>query len=108
MERCVHGHILKFLIENSILTVSQSGFIPKDSTTFQLLTIYDDFCRALDEKTTTQAVFFDITKAFDRVWHNGLIRKLNATGIRGPLLDWLRNYLTNRQQAVVIKGEKSS
>ena len=108
MERCVHGHILNFLTENSILTVSQSGFIPKDSTTFQLLTIYDDFCKALDEKTTTQAVFFDISKAFDRVWHNGLIRKLYATGIRGPLLYWLRNYLTNRHQAVVIKGEKSS
>lgn len=108
MERCVHGHIFKFLIENSLLTVSQSGFIPKDSTTFQLLTIYDDFCKALNDKITTQAIFFDISKAFDRVWHQGLIRKCYAIGIRGTLLDWLRNYLTDRYQAVVIKGEKSS
>ena len=42
------------------------------------------------------------------MWHRGLIRKLYAIGIRGTLLDWLRNYLTNRQQAVVIKGETSS
>ena len=108
MERCVHKHIFKFLTDNSILTISQSGFIPKDSTSFQLLTMYDDFCKALDNQSITQAIFFDISKAFDRVWHLGLIRKLYSAGIRGPLLDWLRNYLTNRQQAVVIKGDMST
>ena len=58
--------------------------------------------------TYIQAVFFDISKAFDRVWHNGLIRKVYATGILGPLLSWLRIYLTNKHQTVITKGEKSS
>ena len=51
--------------------------------------------------------FFDISKAFDRVWHKGLILKLVSIGIRGNLLKWFHNYLTDRTQAVVIKGEKS-
>ena len=82
--------------------------VPKDSTTFQLLTIYYDFCQALDKQKTTQTVFFAISKAFDRVWHAGLFRKLYAIGIRGSLLDWFKSYLSHRIQAVVIKGKTSS
>ena len=108
MERCVHGHVYNFLQENNLLAISQSGFIKNDSTSFQLLAMYDDFCQALDKQITTQSVFFDISKAFDRVWHAGLVRKLHAIGIRGALLEWFRNYLTDRSQAVVIKGEIST
>ena len=107
MERCIQCHVFEYLKTNNILTISQSGFIPCDSTTFQLLVIYDDFCKALDKQLTTQAIFFDISKAFDRVWHLGLIRKLHAVGIRGTLLNWFKNYLTDRFQKVVIKGESS-
>ena len=108
MERCVQTHVFDFLKSNRLLTVSQSGFIPKDSTTFQLLTIYEDLCNALDKQTTSQAVFFDISKAFDRVWHAGLIRKLYAIGIRDKLLDWFKSYLSGRTQAVVLKGKTSN
>ena len=48
-----------------------------------------------------------ISKAFDRVWHTGLIHKLKGVGIRGSLLEWFTDYLENRKQAVVIKGCKS-
>ena len=106
-ERCVHGHVFHFLRTYDILTISQSGFIPQDSTTYQLLSMYDDFCKALNDKITTQCIYFDISKAFDRVWHNGLIRKLYAIGVRGTLLTWFKDYLTNRTQAVVIKGKTS-
>ena len=74
---------------------------------YQLLFIYDDFCKSLDNATSLQAIFFDISKAFDKVWHRGLLHKLNAIGIRGQLLTWFQNYLDNRSQAVVIKGSKS-
>ena len=93
---------------NNLLSVSQSGFVLKDSTTFQLLVIYDDFCKALDKKQTTQSIFFDISKAFDRVWHLGLIRKLHAIGICGNILGWFKSYLSGRSQAVVVKGETSN
>ena len=78
-----------------------------DSTIFQLLTIYNDFCRTIDEQSTAQAIFFDISKAFDKVWHKGLLEKLSAIGVKDPLLKWFRNYLSGRTQAVTIKGSSS-
>ena len=108
MEKCIQKHIFDYLTEHNILTLSQSGFIPGDSTTYQLLSIYDDFCKSLDQQQTTQALFFDISKAFDRVWHRGLLHKLNAIGIRGSLLEWFADYLYNRKQAVVMKGQTST
>jgi hypothetical protein len=49
----------------------------------------------------------DISKAFDRVWHAGLLKKLEAIGIRNPLLQWFESYLENRIQRVVIEGQSS-
>jgi hypothetical protein len=106
-ESCVQKHIFAFLKENTILTSSQSGFIPGDSTINQLLIMYDSLCSAFDDGITTQAVYLDITKAFDRVWHRGLLHKLESVGIIGSMLDWFKNYLNNRKQAVVIRGEIS-
>ena len=54
-----------------------------------------------------RAVFLDISKAFDKVWHEGLIFKLEQNGISGNLLCLLQNYLENRKQRVVINGIES-
>ena len=107
LEKCVQKHLVDYLNEYNIITRSQSGFTSGDSTVYQLLNIYDDFVQALDHSVSTQAIFFDVSKAFDKIWHRGLIYKLEAVGIRGPLLAWFQNYLDNRTQAVVIKGSKS-
>jgi len=53
-------------------------------------------------------VFCDISKAFDRVWHKGLLFKLQANGINGNLLAWLSSYLRNRMQRVVLHSSESS
>ena len=100
--------MVNYLTRHNIITNSQSGFTQGDSTTYQLLGIYDDFCSALDRNVTTQAIFFDISKAFDKVWHRGLLHKLFNLGIRGSLFAWFTSYLTNRKQAVVIKGSTSN
>ena len=107
LEKCIQKRMLVYLEANSIISPCQSGFIPGDSTIYQLLSMYDDFCKSLDERISTQSIFFDISKAFDRVWHRGLLHKLHAVGIRGSLHAWFTNYLHNRSQAVVIKGEIS-
>lgn len=107
-ERCVYKHLYSYLIDNNLITTSQSGFMKGDSTVNQLISIYNDFVRHYDSNTTTQAVFFDISKAFDRVWHRGLIHKMEAVGVRGKLLEWLHDYLSSRFQTVVIKGEMSN
>lgn len=53
-------------------------------------------------------VFCDVSKAFDRVWHKGLVFKLEQHGISGSLLDWLTDYLSNRSQRVVIRSCSST
>ena len=61
----------------------------------------------LDDGLEVRAVFCDISKVFDRVWHKGLILKLKSVGITGKLLDWFCNYLSNRKQHVVLNGVSS-
>ena len=53
------------------------------------------------------AVFCDISKAFDKVWDRGLLKKIEAYGISGNLLNWLENYISNRKQKVLIKNVSS-
>ena len=55
-------------------------------------------CEALDKKKEVRVVFCDISKAFDRVWHEGLLYKLEAIGIIESLLLWFKSYLSNRKQ----------
>ena len=104
MENLVHKHVHNYLLENSIITSFQSGFTAGDSSVNQLVELYNTFCQALDEGKEVRSVFCDISKAFDRVWHRGLIAKLKHYGIWGPLLNWFQSYLTNRFQRVVIPG----
>jgi hypothetical protein len=67
----------------------------------------NEFGRALDEGKEVRVVFCDISKACDRVWHKGLLRKLESIGIRGSLLSWVKNYLSERKQRVVINNSTS-
>ena len=65
--------MFNFLLDRHAITCLQSGFVPGDSTVNQLVDIYNTFCKALDEGKEVRAVFCDVSKAFDRVWHRGLI-----------------------------------
>ena len=107
-EKIIFKYVFNFLRDNLKITIHQSGFIPGDSTTNQLVYLYNFFAKALDEKKEVYIVFCDISKAFDRVWHDGLIYKLKRVGINGILLDWFKNYLTDRKQRVTINGQSSS
>ena len=55
-----------------------------------------------------KAVFCNMSKAFDRVWHRGLLYKLKSAGISGSLLSWFKDYLKGRKQRVVLPGSASS
>lgn len=104
MEKCVHKHVYNYCITNNIISPLQSGFVHGDSTTYQLLDLYNTFCEAVDSGKEVRVVFCDISKAFDRVWHDGLLHKLSCIGISGKLLNWFQDYLTDRKQRVVING----
>ena len=73
----------------------------------QLVSICHKISQSLDEGDELLSVFIDFRKAFDKVWHKGLLFKLNKIGIRGSLHKWLSSYLSDRQQCVVIQGHKS-
>ena len=105
--RAVFKHVYNFLNENNILTKHQSGFRPNDLTVNQLAYMYHEFCKALDDKKDVRIIYGDISKAFDRVWHQGLLYKLQKVGIKGDLLHWFANYLTDRKQRVVIRDQIS-
>ena len=89
--------------DNNILTSLQSGSIPGDSNVNQLVYFYNAFCQALNTGKEVRVVFSDNRKAFDRVWHEGLLLKLDAAGISGNLLAWFHSYLANRKHRCRVR-----
>ena len=91
----------------SILCDNQHGFRSKRSCETQLLGAVNDFTKALNSGEQIDALFLDFSKAFDKVPHERLCHKLSHYGINGHLLDWIKSFLTDRTQSVVIDGESS-
>ena len=104
-ERIVFKNVYNHLIANSLIYKFQSGFLPGHSTVHHLIEVIHHTCLALENYETTCQIFCDISKAFDRVWHRGLILKLEKYGIHGNLLAC---YLFNRSQSVCVDGTYSS
>uniref|UniRef100_A0A1Y1LN06 Reverse transcriptase domain-containing protein n=1 Tax=Photinus pyralis TaxID=7054 RepID=A0A1Y1LN06_PHOPY len=107
LEKIVYNRITSFVNKFSILPASQHGFRPGKSTesaTFDLLTfIYEE----LDKKKYISVLFFDISRAFDTINCENICYKLQKLGIRGPMLMWIKSFLSNRQLYVDIEGVKS-
>ena len=106
-ERVVYRHLYDYLATNNLLTWKNSGFKELDSAVNQLIYITDKIYKALESGKEICMVFLDVSKAFDRVWHSGLLNKLRCMGIEGRLFDWICDYLTDRRIRVVINGQKS-
>ena len=97
-------------MEERLLNPNQSGFRQSDSCINQLLAITHEIFEAFDCNPTLEvrSVFLDISKAFDKVWHEGLLFKLRSMGISGELYNLLGNYLSDRFQRVILNGQTSS
>ena len=108
MERVIYKYVYNHLQKYKLIYEYQSGFLPKNSTVHQLLEIYDCILNSLERKEISCFVFCDFSKAFDKVWHKGLLHKLKSYGIDGNLHKWFQNYLYDRKQRVVIKEYTSS
>jgi hypothetical protein len=104
-ERVVFKYLFKYFQDNFLISIWQSGFLPGSSTITQLVEMYNSFCQAVSDGKEIRITFLDISKAFDRVWHKGLIHKLARAGISGKLLAWIKDYLHERYQRVVINGQ---
>ena len=108
LEKNVYKRLYEYLMDNNLLIEQNSGFKCKDSTVNQLLKIVHQIYQDINSGKDTCLVFLDVSKAFDKVWHKGLLFKLRQLGIAGTLYDWLEHYLTARSQKVVINGICSS
>ena len=98
-----------FLDQNCVLKAKQSGFRPSDSCIHQLIAITHNTFTAFDANLSLEVrgIFLDLSKAFDRVWHKGLIHKLKNFGIDGELLSLIESFLHKRYQRVVLNGQSS-
>ena len=96
--------MFNFFLDQLAITSLQSAFVPGDSTVNQLVDIYNTFCKALADVKEVRAIYCDVSKAFDRVWHKGLLYKLKHKGIDETLLQSPASSLSNRKQRVVIPG----
>ena len=103
-ERILFSNMYNHLILNNLITKNQPGFRPGDSVTNQLIFLVDKIHSSLDINLEVRSVFLDMSKAFDKVWHEGLLFKLRQNGINGKLINLLKSYLSNRKQRVHING----
>ena len=106
-ERILYNNLYGFLTTNNLLSAKQSGFKSGDSCINQLLSITHNIYKSLDQGYEVRGVFLDISKAFDRVWHEGLLYKLKRNGIDGNLINLFKDFLYFRKQRVVLNGQFS-
>ena len=100
--------MFSFFLANNLLAPNQSGFKPGDSCINQLLSITHEIYSSLNDGFEVRSVFLDISKAFDKVWHEEIIFKLKQNGISDDLLNILSDFLRNRKQRVTLNGQSSS
>ena len=108
LEKIVYKRLYKHLMDNNLLTQHNSGFKKNDSTINQLLKIIHQIYQDVNDGNDTCLVFLDVSKAFDKVWHEGLLFKIKQMGITSSLLDWLQSYISERHQKVVLNGMESN
>jgi len=106
-ESVIHNRLLSHFIENNIISDRQAAYMKGDSTLNQLIYLVHTIRQAWSKGKVTQGLFLDVMGAFDKVWHSGLIAKLESVGVNDSCLDIFKSYLFNRKQVVVVDGVKS-
>ena len=107
-ERLIYKEIFTFFTESNLISPNHWGFRPGDSCVNQLLAITHEIYKSSDEGFEVRGVFLDISKAFGKVWHEGLLLKLNQNDISGNFLKLLCDFLSFWEQRVVLNGQHSS
>ena len=94
-ERVIYNSLFNYFLHNKLFTSSQSGFVRGDPCIAQLLSIIHEIQSVFDENPTVdvRGIYLGISKAFDQVWHDGLLFKSKTYGVEGDLLLLLQNYL---------------
>ena len=107
LERIIRNKIIQHLESNNLLSEQQHGFRKHRSTLTQLLDHFDSILQILEKNQNADILYIDLSKAFDKVNHQTLLYKLEKMKISGKTNNWIRIFLTNRTQQVVVNGHKS-
>ena len=107
LERLLHDAMFEFFTKNNLMSDNKLGFKPGDSCVNQLLSITHQIYQTFDDNLEVRAVFLDISKAFEKVWHKGLIYKLKQNDISVNILNTIIDFLSFRKQRVVLNGQVS-
>ena len=107
MEKLIKNRIVDHLEENKLIKESQHGFRAKRSCLTNLLDFFGTVMNVYDKEQAVDIVYLDFQKAFDKVPHERLMRKVEALGITGAIAQWLRTWLQNRKQRVCIGDARS-
>ena len=108
MEQFVRDNIVKHMTTNDLYSECQHGFRKKRSCVTQLIEVYEKLTEMIDDGKSIDIIYLDFKKAFDSIPHERLLIKMKGYGITGRTLNWVRNFLSGRQQRVRIGNECSS
>ena len=107
LEKVINRRLLSFLEDNNVLSQIQTGYTKHRSTEDQLALIAQDIENAFQEKKKVVAVLFDLTKAFDTVWREGLLPKVLQNRVSGRIYKWIRSFLQDGSARVKLDGYMS-
>ena len=107
LERIIRNEIVNHMESNNLFAEEQHGFVAGRSCTTQLLEFMEEITEAIDRGDSVDVIYLDFAKAFDKVPHQRLLAKLHGYGIRGKIYEWIQDFLSNRQQRVVVNGQFS-
>ena len=109
-EKIIFNSLFKYLDDKNLLNGNPPGFRPDDSCIHQLLSINHEIYKTFDANPSSDVkrVFLDLSKAFDKLWHNGLMYKLKCLGICGKYYKLIHSFLNDRHQRKVLNGQYSN
>ena len=106
-ESIMHNRLSGHLTENSLISERQAAYLKGDSTIQQLLYIINLIRKSWTKGCITQGIFLDVSAAFDKCWHKGLLAKLNQAKVINSCYNLFESYLSSRFQCTVVGGFKS-
>ena len=105
--RVLRTYMVEYIESNNLLSPNQHGFRIGKSCLTQLLNHFELILEILENDSNADVLYLDFAKAFDKVDHEILLNKLKSMGISGKIHDWLKSFLSNRTQYVMVNGKKS-
>jgi len=108
IKKIIRDKIVGHLKGNNLILKAQHGFVSNRSCTTNLLEYLEEVTRGIDERRALDVIYLDFAKAFDKVPVARLIKKLESFGVEGEVLRWVKGWLTDKKQRVLVDGAKSS